>query len=192
MTRYEWERRKLLLWDMLRAALPGLILGIVCLGIGAALVFARVASGQTLPAPGLTAEATSSSSIELTLTYDWEQVPLEGGEQYGFELERAECLNPDCEPSGPGPFVALVPTPPLAWYAILGDCEFDRTVDLFDILRASDLAVGLLQPKPSQVALCNANCAGTTDLFDVLLLVDDVLGVVEIPLECLAVARPVG
>lgn len=152
------------------------------------------AHAQDMSAPeNLAATAVSDSQIDTAWgPYQWRAIPLDGGEEYGFELERAICEHEDCEPPGPGPFTEIYrPT----FVALLGDCDFipyEGSIDLFDVIRAQDVTLGSIQPNAAQVALCNADCAGETDVFDVLLLADDVLGVREVVFECLPVEGPTG
>jgi len=67
---------------------------------------------------------------------------------------------------------------------VLGDCNVDGALNLFDVLTTIDVILGNTTPTTAQRCLCDDNCDGAIDIFDVLRQIDAVLGSIPTPLTC--------
>jgi subtilisin family serine protease len=67
---------------------------------------------------------------------------------------------------------------------ILGDCQIENAVNLFDILKMIDIVLGRVTASSQQQMLCDTTCNGTIDVFDILREIDAVGGRIPMPLTC--------
>jgi len=69
---------------------------------------------------------------------------------------------------------------------ILGDCQIDNAVNLFDVLEMVDIVLGRVTASSRQQTLCDTTCNRTIDLLDILRENDATLGRIPMPLTCSA------
>ena len=74
---------------------------------------------------------------------------------------------------------------------VLGDCNVDGALNLFDVLTTIDVVLGKITPTAVQQCLCDDSCDGAIDIFDVLREIDALLGRIPTPLTCTGAAPAV-
>jgi hypothetical protein len=67
---------------------------------------------------------------------------------------------------------------------LLGDCDVDGDVDLFDVLHNIDIVLGRIQPTAVERVLCDTDCDGDIDIFDIMIQIDVLLERRSLPLTC--------
>jgi hypothetical protein len=71
---------------------------------------------------------------------------------------------------------------------LLGGCDADDDLDIFDVILMIDLVLRRTSPTAQQQIVCDGDCDGDIDIFDVLREVDAVLQRIPTPLVCPAAA----